>query len=162
MKLDDTHLILLTTASQRGNGSLIPLPASLGHAADRVRKAIVALLKNRLVEEGEVPNASDAWRQDGDTHIGVRITPAGLSSIGIVPDRGSADSAEATPPRQTKVGEVLSLLRRDEGATLDELVATTGWLPHTTRAALTGLRKKGHAIEKSKRGDVTCWLVKAA
>lgn len=31
------------------------------------------------------------------------------------------------------------------GASLDELAGATGWLPHTTRAALTGLRKKGHA-----------------
>ena len=27
-----------------------------------------------------------------------------------------------------------------------ELVAATGWLPHTTRAALTGLRKRGYAV----------------
>jgi len=38
------------------------------------------------------------------------------------------------------------LLQRDCGATLDELVASTGWLPHTTRAALTGLRKRGFTI----------------
>jgi DNA-binding MarR family transcriptional regulator len=42
------------------------------------------------------------------------------------------------------------LLQREEGATLGELIDATGWLPHTTRAALTGLRKKGHAIEKTK------------
>ena len=28
-------------------------------------------------------------------------------------------------------------------------MAATGWLPHTTRAALTGLRKRGYAIERS-------------
>ncbi|HKX80142.1 MAG TPA: DUF3489 domain-containing protein [Novosphingobium sp.] len=39
------------------------------------------------------------------------------------------------------------------------MVDATGWLPHTTRAALTGLRKKGHVIEKSKRDDVTCYRV---
>jgi hypothetical protein len=30
------------------------------------------------------------------------------------------------------------------------LVAATGWLPHTTRAALTGLRKRGYAIERER------------
>jgi hypothetical protein len=30
--------------------------------------------------------------------------------------------------------------------TLAELVANTGWLPHTARAALTGLRKRGYAV----------------
>ena len=44
--------------------------------------------------------------------------------------------------------QVLALLRRSDGASLDELVVATGWLPHTTRAALTGLRKKGHAIAR--------------
>ena len=37
-------------------------------------------------------------------------------------------------------------LRRDRGATIDELIDLTGWLPHTTRAALTGLRKRGFAL----------------
>jgi hypothetical protein len=36
---------------------------------------------------------------------------------------------------------VIALLQQEQGATLAELIATTGWLPHTTRAALTGLRK---------------------
>ena len=30
--------------------------------------------------------------------------------------------------------------------TLAELVANTGWLPHTARAALTGLRKRGYTV----------------
>jgi Protein of unknown function (DUF3489) len=39
---------------------------------------------------------------------------------------------------------------QDEGATLDALIAATGWLPHTTRAALTGLRKRGYLVERSR------------
>jgi hypothetical protein len=35
-----------------------------------------------------------------------------------------------------------ALLVRDEGATLDQMIEATGWLRHTTRAALTGLKKK--------------------
>jgi hypothetical protein len=42
------------------------------------------------------------------------------------------------------------MLQRPEGASLDDLVALTGWLPHTTRAALTGLRKKGFHIASEK------------
>jgi hypothetical protein len=55
----------------------------------------------------------------------------------------------------TKQARVIALLERDTGATLDELIAATGWLPHTTRAALTGLRHKGFALDKSKRQDGT-------
>ena len=75
----------------------------------------------------------------------------------------SAESGEATdaiPPSvksPTKTTAVLALLHRDKGAILSELVEATGWQPHTTRAMLTGLRKRGHAIERRKRDDVTCY-----
>ena len=68
----------------------------------------------------------------------------------------------AAPARERKIDKVLGLLQRPEGATLAELIEATGWLPHTTRAALTGLRKKGHAIEKTKRDDVTCYRLAEA
>ena len=53
----------------------------------------------------------------------------------------------------TKQALIAGLLGRKQGATLDELIAATGWLPHTTRAALTGLRRKGCTLEKSTRKD---------
>jgi hypothetical protein len=69
-----------------------------------------------------------------------------------------ATTSSAAPP-ESKIGKVIALLQRAEGATLAEMVAATGWLPHTTRAALTGLKKKGHTIEKSKREDLTCYRI---
>jgi hypothetical protein len=54
---------------------------------------------------------------------------------------------------------VLALLSRPDGATLPELIAATGWLPHTTRAALTGIRKKGHHVARTKRDGATCYRV---
>ena len=45
----------------------------------------------------------------------------------------------------TKLAQVVELLQQDRGASIDELIVLTGWLPHTTRAALTGLRKRGFA-----------------
>jgi len=44
-------------------------------------------------------------------------------------------------------------LRREQGAKLDELIAATGWLPHTARAALTGLRHRGYEV-RLERGEV--------
>lgn len=53
----------------------------------------------------------------------------------------------ATAPREgTKMAAVVGLLERDRGATLAELIAATDWLPHTVRAALTGLRTRGYAV----------------
>ena len=59
-------------------------------------------------------------------------------------------TAAAPAKRQSKAELVLSLLQRSEGATIDQLVAATGWLTHTTRAALTGLKKKGHLVTSEK------------
>ena len=74
----------------------------------------------------------------------------------------AASSASSSPRKGSKVETVIGLLRRDEGASLAQMVEATGWLPHTTRAALTGLRKKGHAITKSKRYDVTVYQIAQA
>lgn len=63
------------------------------------------------------------------------------------------------PKRETKIYKVIALLKRKQGATLDEMVKATGWLPHTTRAAMTGLKKKGHTIERDKRGEVSCYRI---
>ena len=83
-------------------------------------------------------------------------------------DRQAAPSPkpdEATAPRSastTKAATVLALLRRQQGSTLAELVEATAWQPHTARAMLTGFRKKGHAIERRKRGDLTCYHLQSA
>ncbi|MCW3847382.1 DUF3489 domain-containing protein [Sphingomonas sp. LB-2] len=164
-KLNDTQLILLSTAAQRDNGSLIPLPDNLAAEADKVRKAITAMIKAGVAEEGEVQDATLAWRADGEINLGARITDVGRTAIGLGETGGAIAGAPETneppsvPAKQTKAGLVLELLQREQGATLAELVIATGWLPHTTRAALTGLRKKGHEIEKCKRGDATCYRV---
>jgi hypothetical protein len=49
--------------------------------------------------------------------------------------------AKAEPKRTNKIDKVIALLKRDQGATLDEMLKATS-RPHTTRAALTGLKKK--------------------
>jgi hypothetical protein len=74
----------------------------------------------------------------------------------ITAEQAAADDATGTAPAK-KIDTVVALLKRADGATLAEMVEATGWLPHTTRAALTGLRKKGHAVDRRKRNDVTCY-----
>lgn len=63
----------------------------------------------------------------------------------------SADPATAHAPKPpSKADQLAALVVRDEGATLDQMVAALGWLPHTTRAALTGLKKKGFVLSSDK------------
>jgi hypothetical protein len=61
-----------------------------------------------------------------------------------------AAAATAAPKAPSKQQQLASLLVSDEGATLDQMIAATGWLPHTTRAALTGLKKKRYVISSDK------------
>jgi len=69
------------------------------------------------------------------------------------PELCPASPTTSNAPRQgSKLAGVMALLFRETGASIEELTATTGWLPHTTRAALTGLRKRGYAILREQRG----------
>lgn len=171
-KLNDTQLVLLSTAAQRETSSLYPLPSSMldGEAAsDRAAKAIAQLLKRNLLEERETTDATTVTRTDNDVRYGIFITASGIAAIGVdQSDQVAPADGQAPPPpasvaapreRGTKAAAVIALLERSEGATLAELIEATSWLPHTTRAALTGLRKKGHSIERSKRDDLTCYRI---
>lgn len=130
-------------------------------------KAIAALLRNGLVDERETTDPATAIRTNGEVAYGLFITGAGVAAIGIdlagpstdqdTPDTTTVPIFPVPRARASKSAAVLALLERTEGATLAELIEATDWLPHTTRAALTGLRKKGHAITRGKRDGVTCY-----
>lgn len=183
-RLTVIQLILLATAARRDNGSLLPPPETLGDGPARIRKAVASLIRRGLAAEADLAPGPDAWRTEGERAVGVVITDAGRAAIAADVDAPSpamtptvqimpaapakAASADAvshvtatTAPPRTKTAAVLELMRRDTGATLNELTAATGWLPHTTRAALTGLRKKGHAIVRSERDDISCYTLAA-
>lgn len=169
-KLTDMQLILLTTACQREGGSLFPSPEALGDKDAQIRKAVEALIKKGLAAEQEGVSANQSWRTDGDLNFGAIVTEAGRAIIEpLVPGKSppsiaadkEADNATAPAElRVTKQSLVIGLLKRDGGATLDDMVVATGWLPHTTRAALTALRKKGHEIAKDKIDGATRYQIK--
>jgi hypothetical protein len=99
---------------------------------------------------------------DGD--LREEVAPVRSSSQHSAPAPSSAKGNGTAPRRSsfprggTKLAQVVELLQQDRGASIDELIAVTGWLPHTTRAALTGLRKRGFvtAIDRcdKERGSI--------
>jgi hypothetical protein len=164
-KLNDTQLILLSAAAQRDDLSLYPLPDTL-QANARTTKAITALVEKALAEERETTSAAAVHRTDGDVRYGLFATDAALTAIGISDGAGEGVSATASAPakkpaRMTKASMIVDLLKREQGASLEELIAATDWLPHTTRAALTGLRKKGHEVTRSKVDGKTRYAIVA-
>ena len=164
-KLTDIQRVLLSTAAARDDGNLLPPRESLGALSDRIRRTITALVKEGLADEAPIKDRALLWRDDAGALIGVFITASGREAIDA--DAPAPDAAPTATPTLNpanikpsgKLATVLGLLQRQQGATIEEMMSVPGWLPHSTRAALTGMRKKGHAIEKSKRGDVTCYRV---
>jgi len=55
--------------------------------------------------------------------------------------------------KQTKKARLIALLSRKNGTNVPSLSTTLDWLPNTTRAALSGLRKAGYEIKSVKPGN---------
>lgn len=85
--------------------------------------------------KGRRPAANGTLRSSPPTVSAARATPLAL-----------VDGAPAG-----KLGIIMTAVSSEAGATLAELSATTGWLPHTTRAALCRLRQRGFAVNLAER-----------
>lgn len=86
------------------------------------------------------------------------------ASIATVTPVAATKAVSAIRPHpSSKLGIVLTLLEKPQGASLAKLIEVTGWLPHTTRAALTGLRKRGFLIvnEKVEGGGASVYRIRS-
>jgi hypothetical protein len=90
--------------------------------------------QNARSEEGALENCDQAAVS---SKVPARDVPQPMESVPAGP---------SAPRGGSKLAQVIELLQRDHGATIYELIAATGWLAHTTRAALTGLRKRGYVV----------------
>jgi hypothetical protein len=55
----------------------------------------------------------------------------------------------------TKIELVAKLVGRKSGATVEQIQTLTGWQPHSIRAAISGLRKRGSKITLSETRNGT-------
>lgn len=64
------------------------------------------------------------------------------------PQTTPAQKAVSTEPKVTRIDTLIALVGRSEGASLADLVAATGWRPHSVRGALAGAvrRKLGRRV----------------
>ena len=55
---------------------------------------------------------------------------------------GAAPASNSKASKLTKSSQCLTLLRRSEGATIEELMTATGWQSHSVRGFLSGAVKR--------------------
>jgi hypothetical protein len=213
-KLSDTQAVILSAASQRDDGAVLPLPQTLKIKGGAVAKVLGSLKTKGLIDHLGVPR--------GDDPPPLRITRAGLEAIGVAEDesdsapapitdapQGAPDAQEAvtagqdpqapveraqaakaptaantarpaakrktettkarssakqakdasekpTPRAGTKQARMIELLKRPEGATVEQIAAATGWQNHTIRGAISGALKKklGFKVEATRTREV--------
>jgi len=166
-KLSDSQLVVLSTACQRPDAFVFPVTLKLkGNAIGNVLKS---LLTRGLLEE--IPGRADdtIWRYDDEgAPLTLRATRTAFEALGIEPDdtltgdtagTDETAAAEATEPaepapvaptgataRKTREGskqaQLIGMLKRPEGASIEEIVAAFGWQAHTVRGAIAGALKK--------------------
>ena len=118
------------------------------HSPDSAPKKIRPLLKYSL---GSLVISGASKGDD-------KASDANANGASALDEQEDSPAAEAP----TENDKILSLLTREEGPSLDELIASTGSQRHTTRATLTGLRKKGHRLERAKVDGVSRYTVTAS
>lgn len=75
----------------------------------------------------------------------------------------NTQTTELNRPRiSTKQAKLVDMLSRKSGVTITKASEALGWQPHTTRAALTGLKKRGYNVERQGRdGKDSIYVIKA-
>ena len=174
VKLTDAQLVMLSAAAQREDLCLTAPDKMKGAILAKVSAKLVKL---GLVRAVRAKTGMPVWRRDdAGRSSALKLTAAALKAIAIdaqsqestktsktarpqpqpssgattARDPGIVGAKTPTPRAGSKLARVIDLLRRSEGATILHLMEATGWLPHTTRAALTGLRKRGYAVVRGR------------
>jgi hypothetical protein len=168
IKLTETQLTVLSGAAQRQDRAATLPDGIEGKAAC---KLAATLAEKGVVREVRAKPGMPVWRSEEEGSRSLIITKLGRATIGVDGrDKANAvddlainslkkqtalaglGSKAATPRHGSKLAEVIVLLTRKGGASIEELISATGWLAHTTRATLTGLRKRGYGIERQRTG----------
>lgn len=164
----ETQTLILSAGAQRPGNLAVPLPKTLVGAAAKM--TVTKMIERGWLQEVEanLRKGEPLWRETGDGHgTTLIVTDAGLLAIGIDPVvvktvvavRKHADAVPAPLAKVpviragTKQAALIAMLRRPEGATIEEIMAETQWLGHTIRGALSGALKKKLGLEISSEKD---------
>ena len=179
-KLTDAQVALLRSGLERADHCIV---APTGKAASVKKSAAKMIeegwLKEIRAKQGSPVWRTDG---ETGASYSLKMTVAGLKVVAANEVQGStsdpsppapggdegedgkkapalkAEGQKAQPLRPSiregsKLAGVMTMLAREGGVTIDELSAVMEWLPHSTRAVLTGLRKRGVLVARRKMPD---------
>jgi hypothetical protein len=180
-QLSESQLVVLTAACQRPDRCVFPITARLkGNAAGNVLKS---LLNKGLIKEVRAKRDDTVWRHDEERgRITLVATKTAFAALGIdAQDAPAEDETESAPndtedageepkvqrkaksrasrtasprPRDgSKQAQLIAMLRRAKGATIDEVVNALEWQPHTVRGAIAGALKKKLGLDVTSEKD---------
>ena len=154
IKFTPTQRNMLSVAAQREDRCLEPVPALKTSAVSAFSaKLIGAGVAREIRTKAVLP----VWRRDQGTGqdyslkltaLGGKIA-AGLSESSGAPSTSRIRRASSLPRNNSKLSQVVAMLLKDGGTTAEEISKAMGWLPHTTRATLTGLDRKSTRLNSS-------------
>lgn len=159
-RLNNRQIALLSHAASRPQGNVLPLPEDMQMKGGGLAQMLKALERRGLVRR----QGDDVWAITRDGRATVadevdndknskqedRVSPVATEDL----DAGDAETDKTPRFRPaTRQAQLLALLQREEGADIDEMVQLTGWQPHSVRAVLTGFRKRGVVVNRTKEGN---------
>ena len=136
MRLSDTQLMILSSASQRTDHAAV-LPATLkGSAASKV---VNKLLNVKLLQELRAKDDMPIWRRGDDNRpYSLRITKAGLKAIEVEDVAEASDNIAAADPDEVAAADVSAEAKSSE---------------HPSRARRSSAKKTAAVSAKATRAS---------
>ena len=161
--LTNNQRAVLNAAARSANLVAWPLPKCLKLSPGSAAIVIRGLLQKGLLEKRPAMGADPVWKEEGGKSVTLVITRAGLAACGIESAdepalkssvaakqavvAGVSDDAPRIPRAGSKLAILVELLEREGGATVDELVAATGWQAHSVRGVMSATLQKRFGFE---------------
>jgi hypothetical protein len=181
LQLSDSQLVVLTAACQRPDRCVFPVTARLkGNAAGNVLKS---LLNKGLIKEVRAKRDDTVYRHDEERgRMTLVATNAAFAALGIDAQETPAEDETESAPNDTedageapkvqrkaksraaraaarrnrdgsKQAQLIAMLRRARGATIDEMAEALSWQAHTVRGAIAGALKKKLGLDVTSEKD---------
>lgn len=159
-KLTDTQTAIIKAAAGRLDGNLEPLPPTLRGGART--KVIEGLLARGLVVDvdghhqlTDAGYAAVGKRRPAPKGVQKMDSPDALTKREAIHALQKLEVTSRTIRPGTKLAVIIDAMRHPGGATIAQMMAGTGWQPHTVRGAISGMVRKrlGYEVITEKGAD---------